>query len=147
MMGSSDDEMTRLWKATKLIVEANSYERMTLWERWVDKTEWQQHLQDHLVTVGTYRNRPVCVSFVWATIRGKVVLFLEATSELVDWTMIDALVEVIAAAASRRHASNSPRSRPSAAFKAASRSILVGTTAAFASSSSGSPYVSKTRRR
>lgn len=53
----------------------------------------------------------------------------------------------IAAAASRRHASNSPRSRPSAAFKAASRSILVGTTAAFASSSRGSPYVSKTRRR
>lgn len=86
----TDDETAGLWKATKLIVEASSYERMTLWERWVDKTEWQQHLQDHLVTVGTYRNRPVCVSFVWATIRGKVVLFLEATSELVDWTMIDA---------------------------------------------------------
>ena len=86
----TDDDTAGLWKATKLIVEASSYERMTLWERRVDKTEWQQHLQDHLVTVGTYRNRPVCVSFVWATIRGKVVLFLEATSELVDWTMIDA---------------------------------------------------------
>jgi hypothetical protein len=61
MMGSNDDEM-RLWKATKLIVEANSYERMTLWERWADKTEWQQHLQGRLVTVGTYHGRPVCVN-------------------------------------------------------------------------------------
>mgnify|MGYP000878653599 FL=1 len=90
MMGSSDDEMARLWKETKLIVEANSYERMTLWERWIDKTEWQQHLQGRLVTVGTYHRRAVCVSLVWATIRGKAVLFLEATSELVDWKMIDA---------------------------------------------------------
>lgn len=90
MMGSSDDEMTRLWKETKLIVEANSYERMTLWDKWVDKTEWQQHLQGRLVTVGAYRNRAVCVSLVWATIRGKAVCFLEATSELVDWKMIDA---------------------------------------------------------
>ena len=89
MMGSSDDETTRLWKTTKLIVEANSYERMTLWEGWVNKAEWQQHLQGRLVTVGTYRNRPVCVSLVWATIQGKVVCFLEATSELVDWKMID----------------------------------------------------------
>jgi hypothetical protein len=89
MMGSNDDEM-RLWKATKLIVEANSYERMTLWERWADKTEWQQHLQGRLVTVGTYHGRPVCVNLFWATIRGHVVLFLEATSELVDWKMIDA---------------------------------------------------------
>jgi len=90
MMGSSDDEMTRLRKETKLIVEANSYERVTLWERWVDKTEWQEHRQGRLVTVGAYRNRPVCVSLVWAAIRGKAVCFLEATSELVDWKMIDA---------------------------------------------------------
>lgn len=90
MMGSSDDETTRLWKTTKLIVEANSYERMTLWEGWVNKAEWQQHLQGRLVTVGTYRDRPVCVSLVWATIRGHVVLFLEATSELVDWKRINA---------------------------------------------------------
>jgi hypothetical protein len=89
-MGSSDDEMARLWKETKLIVEANSYERMTLWERWTDKTEWQQHLQGRLVTVGTYHRRVVCVTLVWATIRGKAVLFLEATSELVDWKKIDA---------------------------------------------------------
>jgi hypothetical protein len=66
---------------------------MTLWERWADKAEWQQHLQGRLVTVGAYRNRAVCVSLVWATIRDKAVLFLEATSELVDWKMIDALVE------------------------------------------------------
>ena len=44
-----DDEMTRLWKETKLIVEANSYERMTLWEKWADKTEWRQHRQGRLV--------------------------------------------------------------------------------------------------
>lgn len=90
MMDSSDDEMAGLWKETKLIIEANSYERMTLREKWVDKTEWQQHPQGRLVTVGTYRNRAVCISLVWATIRGKAVLFLDPTSELVDWKVIDA---------------------------------------------------------
>lgn len=89
-MGRQDDETTRLWKETKLIVEANSYERLTLWERWVDKTEWQEHRQGRLVEIGKYHGRPVCISLFWATVRNKVVLFLEATSQLVDWKMIEA---------------------------------------------------------
>ena len=56
MMGSSDDETTRLWKATKLIVEANSYERMTLLEGWVNKAEWQQHLQGRLVVAAAHHH-------------------------------------------------------------------------------------------
>jgi hypothetical protein len=85
-----DTTEEQLVKNTCLIVEANSYERLTLWERWAVKAEWVEHRQDWMLEIGKYNKRAVCVCCFWATIRGVVVLFLDATSELVDWKMIDA---------------------------------------------------------
>lgn len=78
-----------LIKGTQLIVEANSYERMTLWELWKDRTEWVQVLEGEGVEVGKLNKRPVFIQLSWAVIRGVAVCFLEPTSELVDWKMID----------------------------------------------------------
>ena len=78
-----------LVKETQLIVEANSFERMTLWQSWKDKAEWVQVLEGKGVEVGKLNRRPIFISLNWAVIQGVAVCFLEPTSELVDWGMID----------------------------------------------------------
>ena len=74
------------------VVEATSYESMKLWETYHKEKgySWVQNPSGPLVTVGWLMNdRPVCISLFCNTIKGHKILFLEATSILVDWEMIN----------------------------------------------------------
>lgn len=76
-------------KITDFLVEANSFEKHTLWREWHEKLTWQQENPGESVTIGHLDDRPVCVSFFWDTIGGKLICFYDAHSAVVDWTMIN----------------------------------------------------------
>lgn len=74
------------------IVEATSYEQYALWKEYHDKEgyNWSSRREGGpLVTVGKIEDRPICIALERATICGHLIVFLDATSELVDWRMID----------------------------------------------------------
>lgn len=73
------------------VVEANSYESMCLWREYHQerKLRWEQGLGGYLPTVGKIDGRPVCLSLFVNTIKGHKILFIEPTSQVVDWEMID----------------------------------------------------------
>jgi hypothetical protein len=71
------------------IVEANSFERMCLWDKHKDKSTWVQNLSGYGKNVGYITpNRPVFISLTTAIINGHKILFVEPTSVGVDYTMI-----------------------------------------------------------
>ncbi len=74
---------------TEYIVEANSFEKHTLWDEYNTTNNWEQHLSGWLPKVGVTDERPVCISVLWATINGKFVLFWHPTSSLVDHFKIE----------------------------------------------------------
>jgi len=79
------------YKDVTAIVEATSYESMCLWEKWHQQKghTWIQSTGGPLITVGYINERPVCIAPMVHTVNGRQIMFLEATSELVDWKMIE----------------------------------------------------------
>jgi hypothetical protein len=80
---------------TKFLVEASSAEQRFLWEKWVDnlkiirEDEWVQKNPGYSLTIGEIKGRPIVISISWVVIKGVLVGFYEATSQLVDWVMIE----------------------------------------------------------
>jgi hypothetical protein len=79
------------------IVEANSYEKLCLWrenhqER---KISWETGTGGGpMVTVGMSKcERPTVLALCVDIVNGKKVLFVDATSQLVDWKQIDEFIE------------------------------------------------------
>ena len=74
------------------LVEANNFEKMTLWETWSQKNKdpikWESNNIGTLPTVGSLNNRPICISVLIEKIEGVPVGFWHATSALVDYNMI-----------------------------------------------------------
>ena len=69
---------------TKYMVEANSFESLCLWERWNEKVEWESLSMGYGVsTEGGF------ISLLWKKINGQLVLFWEATSEKVDYRVVE----------------------------------------------------------
>ncbi len=90
-------EDTRLQR-TFACVEATGYESLSLWQHHSSQSDrpkgykphqWVQDSLGFLQTVGTLADMPVAVSVFWATVDGKLVLFYEATSRVVDHEMVD----------------------------------------------------------
>lgn len=95
---SSEDQLKR----TDFFVEANSNERMWLWNEYYnknndkDKLEWVQDNAGCNITVGYIKNdkkMPVCVSFSFYAISDKYVCFYEVTSRYADYTMVEDWIE------------------------------------------------------
>jgi hypothetical protein len=74
---------------TVFLVEATSFEMSRLCVENAGKVDWVDNKEGRLVHIGSLGTRPVKLHLTWATINGCVVCFYEATSELVDWDMID----------------------------------------------------------
>lgn len=78
------------WLATvSSVVEANSFEHLSLWQKFKEKVTWKENNSGLLFTLGKIENRPICICLNHAIINDKIVLFFEATSQLVDYIMID----------------------------------------------------------
>ncbi len=71
-------------------VEASSFETLRLWERWHHNNgySWEESTGGPLITVGHIGTRPVCIAPLVHIVNGKKLLFIEATSMIVDWSMI-----------------------------------------------------------
>jgi len=68
------------------IVEGSTFR---IWEKWNDELDsWEQGM-GWLETVGYINDRPICISIFIEKINGYEVLFWHATSELVDYKMIE----------------------------------------------------------
>lgn len=78
-------------KDARWVVEANSFEYHTLWKTylWSKTVSWEENPSGYGVTVGFLDNRPVCIFLRTAKIDNKDVIFIDATSVVVDWNMIN----------------------------------------------------------
>jgi hypothetical protein len=74
---------------TVFIVQATHAEVHYLWRQWHKRVKWEQDCLGHCATVGTVANLPVVVCCSWALLDGQRVMFYEATSRVVDWSMVE----------------------------------------------------------
>lgn len=90
-------ELDDLLSCAEFVVEASSYEQQALWEKHAleaggdsnTRVHWVDQTRGWLVEVGKLDGRPVCVNVRGSLLNGLAVLFYEATSEVVDWRMIE----------------------------------------------------------
>lgn len=89
-----DDQLKRFLAGTVGICDATGYEELALWRELhqEQKKTWVQH-GGYLITVGHYHKRPVCLSMMPVDVDGHKIMFIEATSQMVDHAMIDAWLE------------------------------------------------------
>lgn len=71
------------------VVEATNFEYSKLWEAWEEKDDWKSISGGYGVTIGRIDSRPVFISLRTAIIHGHKVLFIDPTSEVVDWKLIE----------------------------------------------------------
>lgn len=75
-------------KDSSYVVEATSMEQSQIWERY-HKKGLSFSNAGYGVTVGHLNDRPICISITKAQYKGKNILLWEATSQLVDYVMIE----------------------------------------------------------
>jgi len=79
-----------MMERVQFAVEASDYERFRLWQEFHSQAKcWEQETRGSMITVGHISGRPICVQLSWNAINGKRVLFYNASSQLVDWVMIE----------------------------------------------------------
>ncbi|MFY4731209.1 hypothetical protein [Nitrospira sp. BLG_2] len=86
------------FKDTEFVVEADSFAMQALWEKFSTQSlyrtpqniyNWEQDCRGFMETIGHVNKMPVCVCFFWYKINGHLILFYEATSQVVDHRMIE----------------------------------------------------------
>ncbi len=94
-----------VYKDVHGIVEANSFESLELWKYWHQEKgySWVQNNHSWLVKVGEIvKGKEVWISPVAHIVNGRKILFVDATSSVVDWNMIeDYLKENVPSAVTR----------------------------------------------
>lgn len=88
---SADDPVSILMEGVIGCVEANSFEKVCLWEFnriSISKREWKEENSGYLVTIGYIDGSPVAISLNTATIDRQKILFYYPTSVMVDYDMI-----------------------------------------------------------
>lgn len=96
------------------VVEANGNETLNIWSRWCDRENPYGHPKRYkwepfggwLETVGHIDDRPICISVMFNKIDGHYVCFWHATSQLVDYKMIDEWFDKMAPGLKRTDAMN-----------------------------------------
>lgn len=84
-----DPELKEFVEGAIGVVEANSFEIHSLWEKY--QRDWDDRSRmGLLVMVGELAGMPVCMSLSKAVVKGHTVLFMDATSQVVDHRQIDA---------------------------------------------------------
>ena len=84
------DDMFRL---AEYVVEVSNYERQSLWEKHHEANNWKSAMERYGRQIGEIGDRPIWATFSLETINGLRVLFWEATSQLVDYKMIEDYLE------------------------------------------------------
>jgi len=76
-------------KETFFLVNATHFEAGCLREAWNTKVSWEHMPEGNRHQVGNVGSRPVVIQIFWVRINGKLIGFWEATSQIVDYEMID----------------------------------------------------------
>jgi len=85
-----DNHLSELLEGVFGAVEATSFEKLCLWSEYNErKLQWEDSPFGILFKVGEVDSRPVYVSLTTAIVAGKKILFYNATSEIVDYNMIE----------------------------------------------------------
>ena len=82
-----------LLKATRFAVEATNFERHCLWQRHHKEVDWKDQPFGYMKTIGSVGDMPVVVSLTFHFIESQLVMFFEATSQMVDHRMVDKWLE------------------------------------------------------
>lgn len=90
-------ELEDLTGVAEFVVEASSYEKQSLWERWAKQSasptksllDWLDCGRGWLIQIGELDKRPVNLSIFGATLNGHHVLFYEAVSQVIDYAQVD----------------------------------------------------------
>lgn len=86
------------FKDTEYVVEADSFATQALWEKFSTQSmyktpqntyHWEQDCRGFMETIGHVNKMPVCVTFFWYKINGHLILFYNATSQVVDHRMVE----------------------------------------------------------
>ena len=85
------ESLQDVYKDVHGIVEANSYETLMLWREFhqEQKLSWVQNNSGWLECVGKVGDREVWISPLAHIVNGRKILFVDATSSVVDWNMIE----------------------------------------------------------
>lgn len=85
------DTIEDVYKNVYGIVEANSYETLSLWKEWHLERgyTWIQNNCGWLECVGKLGDKEVWISPLAHIVNGRKILFVDATSSVVDWNMIE----------------------------------------------------------
>lgn len=92
MAAHGDDWIEQHASDIVYIVEATRFEQTCLWEQY--QKIWEEDTRGGpLVTVGEIAKFPVCIALSVIKINGYPVLIVDATSRVVDYTMIEEWLE------------------------------------------------------
>ena len=91
MKKRTDEEMVRFLDGIVGAVEATREEYHSLYSRYTKEygKSWESNSSGLFETVGYLDDRPVCISLRTAVVEGHKILFVEATSQVVDHVLID----------------------------------------------------------
>lgn len=95
-----DEEMQKFLEGVIGAVEADSYSQHMLWSEYhyrpregFDPLTWEQGMSGLMEIIGYLKingeDRPVCLSLFKARVKGELILFYHATSQVVDYRMVD----------------------------------------------------------
>lgn len=92
----ADAEMTKFLQGVVGVVEANTYEQHMLWHEnrchGQPKT-WVSNTFGLRAVIGDLADMPVCISLLTAEVEDHKLLFVYATSQVVDYRMVDKWLE------------------------------------------------------
>lgn len=74
---------------TEYVVDATAFEQQAIWEDYHERVEWTEELAGLIRTIGYLGDRPTAVMVSWAVIFGKRVAFVDPTSQLVDYVLVE----------------------------------------------------------
>lgn len=78
------------FRDTEVVVDANDYEQQALWEKFHRAVEWAEELSGRgPIEIGRVDKRPISVVVTWCLVFGRRVAFVDPTSQLVDYVMVD----------------------------------------------------------
>lgn len=102
----NDDNLDSRFEDTIFVVEANGYERLSLWSKHCyqgstecisgpsyKRYEWEQDNHGIWYQIGKLVELPICVSFFWNKIDGHRILFYECASRVSDLKVINDWLE------------------------------------------------------
>ena len=89
MKTEDENRLQILLRDTVYCVEATDFEALSLWVEHHEKIEWRQENPGYGITVGQCAKMPVTICLTWNWLNGHLIVFYEATSQVVDHRMVE----------------------------------------------------------